>query len=82
MKLSKCIPSRTKTIRFNWVKRDFLECTEKYINRKGTMLLCDWCRHRFQLGEIMGLAQPASGQEGPRRNWVLCQKCCDEMGVD
>ena len=88
MKLSKRIPARTKTIQFNWAIKDFTKCTEQYRKirnnlgrRSGTMLKCDWCGHNFEDGEMIGLAQPKQGQEGPKRNWALCNKCCELVGA-
>lgn len=88
MELSKRIPARTKTVQFNWAVKDFTECTEQYRKirtnlgkRSGTMLKCDWCEHEFGDGEMIGLAQPKPGQEGPKRNWALCDKCCDLIGA-
>ena len=86
MELTKRIPSRTKTVRFNWAYKDFMECNESYRairgkSRRGTMLKCDWCGHKFLDGEWFGLAQPTPGQEGPSRNWALCHACAGLMGA-
>ena len=86
MKLTKRIRARQKTVRFNWAYKDFLQCTESYRairvkHRRATMLKCDWCGHKFEDDEWMGLAQPKANQEGPRRNWALCRPCADLMGA-
>lgn len=86
MKLSKQIPSRTKTVQFNWAVKDFTQCNETYRNirmkyGRGTMLKCDWCGHKFNDDEWFGLAQPKQKQEGPKRNWALCHRCCDLIGA-
>lgn len=88
-KLSKKIPARTKTVLFRWAVKNFMECTESYLKvrrglsgrRSGTMCKCDWCKHEFEIGEWMGLAQPLPKQEGPKRNWALCQSCAEIMGA-
>jgi len=89
MKLSKRIPARTKTVRFNWAYKNFSQCTERYQKmrrslrgrRSGSMLSCDWCRRQFGTDEWFALAQPLPKQEGPSRNWALCHDCADLMGA-
>lgn len=85
MKLTKKIPAKTRTVEFKWVERDFLQCTDRYLVIRGkvsrkknpTMTKCDWCKHEFIIGEWIGLACPSPNQSGPKRNWALCQDCCD-----
>ena len=89
MKLSKKIPSRTKTVCFRWAYKNFMKCDEKYLKIRGslrgrrnaTMTSCDWCKHKFEIDEWFGLAQPLPKQEGPKRNWALCHTCCDLIGA-
>lgn len=89
LKLSKRIPARTKTIRFRWAYKNFLQCTEKYKKirgnlrgrRKASMTYCDWCKYEFEIDEWFGIAQPVLNQEGPKRNWALCHSCADLMNA-
>lgn len=89
MQLTKKIPSRTKTVRFNWAYKNFMQCSESYIKirgglggrRRATMISCDWCKHGFEVDEWFALASPKLKQEGPKRNWALCHRCADEMGA-
>jgi len=78
MQLTKRIPARTKTVKFKWCKKDFMEMSDKYrqIRAKtgrAAMDKCFWCGHVFANGEMMALAQPEKGA-----NKVLCQNCADE----
>ena len=82
MEISRRIPARTKTILFSWAYKNFTKCDQKYREirkRRGSMLKCDWCGHEFEDGEMIGLAQPKPKQEGPKRNWALCDKCYDSL---
>ena len=87
--LSKRIPARTKTVKFRWACKNFMQCTERYLairnrlhhSRKGTMTHCDWCKKPFEIDEWFGLAQPLPKQEGPKRNWALCLNCADAIGA-
>ncbi len=90
MKLSKLIPARTMTVKFNWVRKDFTKCSDRYRairknlrrnehRKKASMTYCDWCKREFEKDEPFALAQPKPKQEGPRRNWALCHKCVDLM---
>lgn len=89
MKLSKTIPSRIKTVEFNWAVKDFLKATESYLSirnglngrERATMTRCDWCHKKFEKDEWFALAQPKLNQEGPKRNWALCHNCADLMGA-
>jgi len=79
MKLSRQIPARTKTIEFNWCKKDFMVMDDAYRtirtkHRKGTMLSCFWCGHHFENGELMALAQPKKDL-----NKMLCQTCANKL---
>lgn len=80
MKLSKTMPARTKTIHFNWCKKNFTTMSQRYRDirlryRDGKGgFKCGWCRHEFKDGDLMGLAQPTRG-----KNMVLCQSCCKEL---
>jgi hypothetical protein len=85
MELSKKIPARTKTVKFRWAQKRFMQCSEKYraIRNKmrSPMQKCDWCGYKFKTGEWIGLACPLPGQEGPKRNWAICDDCGDLMGA-
>jgi hypothetical protein len=77
MHLSREIPRRTKTVRFNWIRKDFLEMTPRYRRIRSPMSYkgdcCYWCRHRFEDGEKMALGNIV---KGPNR--VLCHDCADK----
>lgn len=89
MKLSKKIPARTQTIHFRWAYRHWCQFTKVYLEmrekirgpRKSSMCKCDWCGRKFEFGEWIALARPMPGQEGPKRNWVLCNSCADLLGA-
>lgn len=77
MKLTKRIQARTKTIHYNWCKKDFLVFNASYREirkriRGETKHCCKWCNKPFVDGEMMALAQPQKG-----KNHLLCQKCAD-----
>ena len=88
MKLSKTIPSRVKTVEFNWITefQHKTGVTQQYLDirngisgkRKGTMTSCDWCKKNFNVGDRFYLASAKPNQEGPKRNWALCQNCVEE----
>lgn len=89
MKLTRRIPAKTITVRFEWAYKNFSQCTDKYIEirnslpprRKGTQTSCDWCRRKFERNEWFALASPLPKQEGPKRNWALCHDCADNIGA-
>jgi len=78
MKLSRRIPARTKTVYFNWCKKDFLMMDQEYRDIRAKcgnpMDACFWCGHKFKDGEMMALAQPKKG-----RNKILCQDCAGQL---
>lgn len=78
MKLSKRIPARTKTIEFNWCKKDFMKMNQRFRDIRNSlrkpMNRCFWCNHKFEDGEMMAIAQPQN-----ELNKVLCQKCAEEL---
>jgi len=78
LELSKMVPARQKIQRFRWCVKNFTEMTPKYRKireqTQSPMDKCDWCEHVFQDGEDMALAAPLKG-----RNWILCQRCADEV---
>ena len=85
MQLSRKVPARTKTVKFRWVYKNWMCCNEKYRqirgkHSRGSMLKCDWCGHKFEDDEMFGLASPMPKQEGPKRNWALCNACAEKMG--
>ena len=62
-----------------------MQCTDSYRRirekRSGTMLECDWCKHKFEKNEWFALAHPKLGHGGPKRNWALCHTCADIIGA-
>ena len=72
--LTKTIPSRRKTITFEWLKRDFMEMSQGYREIRSRsdspMDSCYWCGHQFEDGEMMAL-----GCIGKGGNKVFCQDC-------
>jgi len=76
MKLSKRIPARTETVKFNWCKKDFTTFNETYRRIRGKFkrpgFQCRWCGRAFEDGETLALAQPENGA-----NWILCGDCAD-----
>lgn len=85
MKLSKVIPAHRKTVKFRWAYKNFTQYNHRFKavrdNMRSKLDHCDWCQKKFQIDEPIALAQPLSGQKGPKRNWVLCHNCADEMGA-
>ena len=89
MKLTKIIPARRQTVEFKWAYKNCQQATEIYLkirnglhkSRRGSMTRCDWCKRPFEINEWFALAQPIRGNEGPKRNWALCNQCADEMGA-
>lgn len=81
MVLSRFIPVHRKTVRLNWVQPIFVVMSPRYRKVRSTMSpmdTCYWCRHKFEDGEQMGLAQKA----GRGVNVVICQDCIDEAKID
>lgn len=74
--LSRMIPARRKTVEFLWIKREFMEMSQRYRNVRKSMGrpngACWWCKHKFEDGEMMGLAA-ISG----KLNKLLCGSCID-----
>ena len=79
-RLSRRVPARTKTETFTWIRRPFLEMSQKYRDvrkRLNPMDSCFWCRHKFEDGETMNLAGRPKG-----RNVVLCDTCADSAQTE
>lgn len=78
MKLSKRVPSRTKTLKTEWCRNDFMVMSQRFreIRAKCKLPLdaCYWCKHKFVDGEMMALA--CFGRIGNR---TLCQQCAGEL---
>lgn len=74
MELSRVIPARVKRIRFKWVNAHFSTMSPQWraVRAKCSSPAdsCDWCQHKFEDGESMGLGGPEKG-----KNLLLCQKC-------
>ena len=80
LQLSKTIPARRKTVRFLWIKKDwmqFCKFKEARTNMKSKIIYekCFWCRKPFTDDAMLNLAAPEKG-----RNCVLCSSCADECG--
>jgi hypothetical protein len=78
MALSKVIPQHVHSVSFNWCVRDFMLMSPEYraarTRMNKPMDACFWCHHKFVDGEMMALAQPATGG-----NKVLCQTCAEML---
>lgn len=78
VKLSKRIPARTKTIRFNWCVRNFLQYrTYRQARERSRMKItkgCEWCGAAFGDDDQIALAQPDKS-----RNMLLCDACAVEL---
>ena len=76
--ISKRIPARTITVKALWVKKDFMEMSDRYREIRGRlrkpMDTCHLCRHKFENGEMMALSHLVPGG-----NKVLCQTCAGEL---
>ena len=78
--LSKTVPARTKTVKFNWVHREF----QVFVDFKAARIRmglsvydkCFWCKRPFADADMMALAQPTTG-----KNRVLCQCCAEKATV-
>ena len=78
MQLSRGVPARTKTVKFCWCRKDFMEMSQTFRDIRGKsrnpMDKCFWCQHAFVDGEIMALAAREKAS-----NVTLCQACADEL---
>ena len=78
LELSKRIPARTETVKFEWCRKNFTVMDQKYRAIRGEMQnpmdACFWCKYKFEDGDMLALAQIKG-----RRNVVLCQACVSEM---
>jgi hypothetical protein len=78
VKLSRTIPAYTETLSAIWCKRDYSKFTESWREArrvlKNPMDACFWCGHKFNDGEIIGLA--CFQDKG---NKVLCVSCADRL---
>ena len=74
MKLTRIVPAHRKSATLAWLKVDFLKMSPKYREIRGKsrrpMDSCFWCHHKFEDGEMMGLA----GLKG-KGNKVICATC-------
>jgi hypothetical protein len=74
--LTKKITARTKTIKFHWIKKDFLVIDERYrmirSRTSNPMDTCHWCGYKFENGEMMALGSIVGSG-----NKVFCQKCVE-----
>lgn len=76
-KLERMVPEHKKTAIFTWVRSDFMPMSERFREIRAKMReakdshKCWWCKHKFENGEMMGLA----AQIG-KGNVLLCQTCC------
>lgn len=81
--LSKVIPQHTRTVKFNWCKRDFMLFGAFKTARAGMNLTlsqggrCYWCHRPFHDDDMMALAAPEKGT-----NRLLCQGCANSLTVN
>ena len=72
--LTKRVPAHNRTVRFRWVKQEFVRIGPSYrairARFRNPMDMCFWCKHQFEDGEMMALAAREKGA-----NVVLCQSC-------
>ena len=76
--LSKKVPSRIRTAKARWCRKDWMEMSDKVRAIRGPrdkMRLCYWCKHEFSNGEMMSIAC----FEGRVGNRTLCGMCADEL---
>ena len=77
MQLSRKVPARTKTIKFNWCNKDFTKMSPSFrrirSGRRYEGFNCYWCKHEFIDGESMGL-----GSVIGKGNKMFCHDCCDK----
>ncbi|HEX2600082.1 MAG TPA: hypothetical protein VHL05_14985 [Terriglobales bacterium] len=75
--LSREVPRRTETVRFNWVQKTFQQFGVFAAARKRMGLReythCYWCRRAFVDDDMLALAQPEKGA-----NRLLCQACAEQ----
>lgn len=78
LKLTKIIPKHTKTVKFLWCHKNWLQMSDNYrkirAEMKNPMDHCYWCKHEFLNGDWMALACPEKGS-----NKVLCEICADTL---
>lgn len=78
MKLFRQVPARTETVWFNWCRSDFLPMSQKFRDARARMSepldKCWWCKHPFENGEMMAMAQAKGGISR-----ILCQACAGEL---
>ena len=78
LKLSRQVPTRTKTLNILRCKKDFMPMTNQFreirSRSREPLDTCYWCHHKFENGEMMAL-----GIVEKRGNAVFCQTCADAM---
>jgi hypothetical protein len=78
--LSKVVPAHRKTMKFNWIHREFqlFGNFKAARTRMGLSIYdkCFWCKKPFADADMMALAQPTTG-----KNRVLCQGCAEKATV-
>jgi len=74
LRLTKRIPTRTKTISFLWLRKDFLVMGDDFRKARARMrnklTSCWWCKTDFKDGDVIAL-----GAIKGTGNKVLCQNC-------
>lgn len=73
--LARVIPTRIKSVKFLWCKRDFQRMGPEWRKTRARlkpMNSCFWCKREFEDGEMMALACPEKGM-----NRLLCHACVD-----
>lgn len=69
MKLSKKVPSRTRTLDIDWISK-WSEMSQRFRDIRGKVKPCYWCKHHFEDGEVMYL-----GCVTGKGNKVFCESC-------
>ena len=76
MKLSRVVPTHTKSVEFYAIKKDFSHYTESWrLSRskvRKPLDKCDWCQSPFKEGDTIAL-----GFRHGAGNMVLCHTCAD-----
>ena len=76
MKLERLIPARRETIKFLWIRENFLKYNETWrdVRERGDKpkTVCWWCHQSFEDGDQMALGATDKG------NKILCVPCAKE----
>lgn len=82
-RLTKHVPAHNVTVRFDWVKIDWMCFDQRYRDARARMRKpldsCYWCRRKFNDGEMMSLVSPPNGKGG---NKLLCPDCAADINFE